>query len=145
MSTSVKTKIQEVLNSANFHISLVGIITTALAANGIVLENSPEELYNIFNGAKGEQLIIAVIMYAVLPLSKAVSKFLSKEWSWKIIIKSGNFRTMVSSALLLLVGAVVGEELASIIVTFIINLLNSGIHIMKPPKNGSEPVLATND
>lgn len=126
-------KLAEVLGSQNAFVNLISILLLAFSTNDIVIEQSPEEIANMFEGQTGIQIIMLLFINFFTPISKLVQKFIKKEFSFDFI-KSRNFQTQVLSLLTIIVGSVLSEPLTAIVVALVLQVWNLISHLIKSPK-----------
>lgn len=126
-------KLSEVLGSQNFFVALVSIFLTLLSINNIQVEGSPRYIVDLFWGKNSEQTALLLVNFAN-PLLKLVKKVLDKTLNWKEVVKSSNFRTNVLSLFAIILGAYMGEEMASTIIVLLVQAINMFFHINLPLK-----------
>lgn len=130
----MKQKLIDVLGSSNALLNVLSIFILALASNDIYLEQTPEELINMFSGKSSGQLLTLVLINFFSPATKLVKKLMSKEWSWDFL-KSANFQTQILSFLTVIASSLAGEVFAGILVALVLQVWNLIVHLLKPVKN----------
>jgi hypothetical protein len=126
-------KIAEVLSSQNAFVNLLSILLLAFSTNDIVIEQTPEELVNMFQGKTGVQIVMILFLNFFTPLSKLVQKLIKSEFSLEFI-KSRNFQTQLLSLITIIVGAFLSEPLTAIVVALVLQVWNLVSHLIKSPK-----------
>lgn len=130
----MKQKLIDVLGSSNALLNVLSIFILALASNDIYLEQTPEELINMFSGKSSGQLLTLVLINFFGPATKLVKKLMSKEWNWDFL-KSANFQTQILSFLTVIASSLAGEVFAGILVALVLQVWNLIVHLLKPVKN----------
>jgi len=130
----MKQKLIDVLGSSNALLNVLSIFILALASNDIYLEQTPEELINMFSGKSSGQLLTLVLINFFSPATKLVKKLMAKEWSWDFL-KSANFQTQILSFLTVIASSLAGETFAGILVALVLQVWNLIVHLLKPVKN----------
>ena len=126
-------KIAEVLSSQNAFVNLLSILLLAFSTNDIVIEQTPEELVNMFQGKTGVQIVMILFLNFFTPLSKLVQKLIKSEFSLEFI-KSRNFQTQLLSLITIIVGAFLSEPLTAVVVALVLQVWNLISHLIKSPK-----------
>jgi hypothetical protein len=126
-------KIAEVLSSQNAFVNLLSILLLAFSTNDIVIEQTPEELVNMFQGKTGVQIVMILFLNFFTPLSKLVQKLIKSEFSLEFI-KSRNFQTQLLSLITIIVGAFLSEPLTAVVVALVLQVWNLVSHLIKSPK-----------
>lgn len=130
----MKQKLIDVLGSSNALLNVLSIFILALASNDIYLEQTPEELINMFSGKSSGQLLTLVLINFFGPATKLVKKLMAKEWNWDFL-KSANFQTQILSLLTVIASSLAGEVFAGILVALVLQVWNLIVHLLKPVKN----------
>lgn len=133
----MKQKLIEVLGSSNAMISVLSIVLLGLTSNDIFLDQTPQELIDMFTGKNAGQIVTLLLINFFGPASKLVRKFMAKEWSWDFI-KSANFQTQILSLITIVIGAVADQALTGILVALLLQVWNLIVHLLKPAKNVQE-------
>jgi hypothetical protein len=126
-------KIAEVLGSQNAFVNLLSILLLVFSTNDIVIEQTPEELVNMFQGKTGVQIVMILFLNFFTPLSKLVQKLIKSEFSLEFI-KSRNFQTQLLSLITIIVGAFLSEPLTAVVVALVLQVWNLVSHLIKSPK-----------
>jgi len=126
-------KLAEVLSSQNAFVNLLSILLLAFSTNDIVIEQTPEELVNMFQGKTGVQIVMILFLNFFTPLSKLVQKLIKSEFSLEFI-KSRNFQTQLLSLITIIVGAFLSEPLTAVVVALVLQVWNLISHLIKSPK-----------
>ena len=126
-------KLAEVLSSQNAFVNLLSILLLAFSTNDIVIEQTPEELINMFQGKTGVQIVMILFLNFFTPLSKLVQKLIKSEFSLEFI-KSRNFQTQLLSLITIIVGAFLSEPLTAVVVALVLQVWNLISHLIKSPK-----------
>lgn len=126
-------KLAEVLSSQNAFVNLLSILLLAFSTNDIVIEQTPEELVNMFQGKTGVQIVMILFLNFFTPLSKLVQKLIKSEFSLEFI-KSRNFQTQLLSLITIIVGAFLSEPLTAVVVALVLQVWNLVSHLIKSPK-----------
>lgn len=138
MTTS---KFKATLASRNFFVSLVTLVTLALAAQGQQVEINPEQVVDTVLNRD----FIAIFTVVVPNLLNPVLKIIQTGWSWAFL-KSKNFWTQVITVVLMLatgfglmfpesavaelVEAIFGGGLGAIVTAVVVNLVNPLYHFI---------------
>ena len=132
----MKNKVSQVFDSKNFYVTIIGMVLLALEGNNILVSQSADEIYNIFESNEGFELISILTVFFANPLFKLVSKIIAKEFSFDFFFSS-NFQTQIVTFLTVLVTAFIGNDelLAGIAVSLIINVVNLISHLVKNKKD----------
>ena len=132
----MKNKVSQVFDSKNFYVTIIGMVLLALEGNNILVSQSADEIYNIFESNEGFELISILTVFFANPLFKLVSKIIAKEFSFDFFFSS-NFQTQIVTFLTVLVTAFIGNDelLAGIAVSLIINVVNLVSHLIKNKKD----------
>ena len=132
----MKNKVSQVFDSKNFYVTIIGMVLLALEGNNILVSQSADEIYNIFESNEGFELISILTVFFANPMFKLVSKIIAKEFSFDFF-SSSNFQTQIVTFLTILVTAFIGNDelLAGIAVSLIINVVNLISHVVKNKKN----------
>lgn len=130
----MKEKLGEVVRSRHFITQIIGIVLMFFASIGIVDTGvTAEDLYDLFTGTNGSELVTLIVIYVATPLSKLYTKFVRKEVIWDYF-KTDNFKTMLGTILTLIAGVWLDEQIVSIVVGVLLNLLNIIGYSAKPSK-----------
>lgn len=132
-----KIKLTQVLNSRNFLTSVISILVLALGANGITstdLGGSADQIYNIFAGKSGSDLLITIILYAINSGSRIYTTLKNKPFDFSFI-KSSNFQAAVISLLAVVIGMIFKEDLAGYIIAIVTQVINIIYNLLLPAKS----------
>ena len=132
MDTFLK-KLAEVLGSQNALVTFISIALLGFTANDIAIEQTPEELIDLFTGKTGVQIVMILFLNFFNPLSKLVQKVIKKEFNFEFVT-SRNFQTQVLSLITLIVSAFLDQALTGIVVTLVLQVWNLISHLAKAPK-----------
>ena len=125
-------KLLEVINSVNFKITLISVFTLFVNGQGITID-SPEDLYAMFANKSFQELLIPIFTFSVNILGKLALKIKDKTLDLSVF-KSTNFLTQAASVVALLLGVFLNFIPTAIIVTILLNIINTVFHISSPVK-----------
>lgn len=127
------SKLVDQLFSKNFWVQLIATLLLGFEANNILIDKTPEEIIDLFSGENNGKIVIAVILFFLPVVSSVAEKIRAKEWTWDWV-NSSNFRTSALAVVSLIVGALLDEQLASIVLVILGAVFNIGVHTGKPTK-----------
>lgn len=131
-----KNKILEILNSRNFLVSIISIILLGFSANGVSTEDiggTAEQLYDLFFGKHGSELIITVVLYVINSGSRIFTKLRNKKFDWSFI-KNSNTQAAFLSLLSVIIGFVTKEPMAGYVTAIVTQILNIIYQVVLPAK-----------
>lgn len=126
-----KKKINESLNSKNLWTQVIGIVLLFFSAQGVETGYTPEQWYDLF--IESPTVIAFLAAYVVTPIYALIIRLKDN----KVILdffKTSNFITYASAIAVYLLGLAVGEEIAGIVISAVISILNILGYITAPTK-----------
>ena len=130
------TKISEALKSKNFLVSIMSILLLALSSNSIQVGYTAEDLYGLFNGKIGNELIVTIVLFVLNSGSKIYLSIKQYGFNWGFL-KSSNFIAALISTFSIVVFATFNQALAGIVIALSTQVINLVYHFSVP--SASEP------
>lgn len=124
----LRVKAVGTLDSRNFFVTFISIILLAASGQDVIFDQTPEEIYNLFQGQEILGILSIVVLNFLNPVTKLVTKIIKKQWSWDFV-KSMNFQTQATSFVALILASWLGEELGGIVLALAVNVVNLIVHL----------------
>lgn len=126
-----KVKANESLRSKHFITQIIGVVLVFFTAQGVETGYTPDQWYDLF--VDSPTLSAFLLSYVVTPVYTLIQRLTQNKVVWDFF-KTENFITYVSAIAITLIGLVVGEEIAGIVIGAIISILNVLGYLTAPTK-----------